>query len=236
MRKSAALAILALALLAAAALFWAWRAQTAREEAERQLGLDSSRIVAQAFAATNQLKVSELTGRITSRASDPGMISMLDASQTMTAPFSVDYFVDLSKVSPTNFRWDAETRRLLIIAPDPAPARPNIDEGAAKITQSGVFISRGAALRMASKSTAALNARASDEAASPANMVKARDAARKALRQNALAPLRAAGVPIADVEVRFASEGAPNDDVWDYTTRIEDVPAKLEEMRRRTAP
>jgi hypothetical protein len=215
---------------------WAWQAQQARKAAELQLGLDSSRIVVQAFTATNQIKVSELSGKITARAQDPGMVAILASSQTMTAPFTVDYFVDLSKVSPRDFAWDPQARKLVIEAPDPAPAQPNIDEGSARITQTGLFISRGAALQLARKSTRAMTARAAKEAQEPANMQKAREAAREALRKNALAPLQAAGVDVTEVEVRFRSEGRANDDVWDYTTRIEDVPAKLEEIRRRQWP
>lgn len=223
-------AVIVAALLAA---LWAWRTQQARREAELQLGLDSSRVVAQAFAATNQLKVSQLSGKVTARAQDPGRVAVLASSQTVTAPFMVDYFVDLGTVSSADFAWNAQTRELVIAVPDPVPANPNVDEGAAQVTQTGLFISRNASLRLSQATTRAMTLRARTEAAKPENMAKAREAARAALRRNAMAPLEAAGIDIADIEVRFRSEGRTNDDVWDLTTRIEDVPAKLEEMRRK---
>jgi hypothetical protein len=234
--RGRAIGIVVLILVVLGAALWSWRADQARKEAELQLGLDSSRIVAQAFASTNQLKVSQLTGKVTARAEDPGMVAVLASSQTMTAPFSVDYFVDLSQVAPADFAWDAKGKKLVIAVPDPLPARPNIDEGAARITQTGLFISRTAALRLARQASVAMAVRAAKEAQTPANMQKAREAARAALRTNALAPLKAAGVDVADVQVRFRSEGRTNDDVWDYTTRIEDVPARLDEMRRKRWP
>lgn len=233
-RRGRALAVIAVAVVAMLALaMWGWRAEQARKAAELQLGLDSSRIVAQAFTSTNQLKVSELTGKVTARAQDAGMVAILASSQTMTAPFSVDYFVDLSPVDAGDFAWNPQARVLVIEVPDPVPAAPNIDEGAAQVSQSGVFISRRAALRLMQKSTRAMTLRAQAEAAKPENMARAREAARAALRRNAMAPLAAARVDVADVQVRFRSEGRSNDDVWDLTTRIEDVPAKLEDMRRK---
>lgn len=234
--RGRAIAIVVGVALALGAVVWAWQAEQARKAAELQLGLDGSRIVAQAFTSANQLKVSELSGRVTARAEDPGMVAILASSQTMTAPFTVDYFVDLSKVSPADFAWDAVAKKLVIEVSDPFPAAPNVDEGAASVTQTGLYISRGAALQLARKSTRAMTARAAKEAQAPANLQRAREAARAALRRNALAPLQAAGVEVAQVQIRFRSEGRTNDDVWDYTTRIEDVPAKLEELRRRPWP
>jgi len=233
-RKTAIVgAVLVLLLAVLAAALWVWRADRAREAAELQLGLDSSRIVAQAFTATNQLRVSQLRGQISTKTSDPGAVAVLSSSQRTSAPFTVDYFVDLSRVKSGNFAWNAEKKVLAIEVADPVPAPPNVDEGAASVTQEGLFISRGAAVRLAQKSSANITAKAAAEARKPENMAKAREAARQALRANALAPLKAAGIAIADVRVTFTSEARSNDDVWDYTTRLEDVRARIEELNGR---
>lgn len=226
MNRRAAIVVAVLALLGA---LFAYSEHLARKRAELQLGIDSSRIVAQVFAPQNALKVLEISGKVTARALDNGVI--FDNQQSVSAPYTVDYFVDLSRVEQGRYRWDAQNRRLMIEVPDPWPARPNIDESRAEVRQSGIFISRQSGRRMAERSTQLMDGAAAADARKPENLAKARDAAREALRQNALAPLRAAGVDIADVVIRFESQGRQNSDQWDLTTPIEDVAAKLESMR-----
>lgn len=213
---------------------WAYIEVQARKRAELQLGIDSSRIVAQVFTAKNQLKVLEIRGKVTARVVDEGMI--FDNEQRINAPYTVDYFVDLSKIQPGRFGWNPAAKTLVVEVPDPFPAKPNIDEERATVSQRGIFISRASALRLARKSTKLMDTTATADARKPEHMQRARDAAREALRQNALAPLRAAKVDVLNVEIRFTNQVMTNDDVWDYTTRIEDVPAKIEAMKRSAWP
>ena len=51
------------------------------------------------------------------------------------------------------------------------------------------------------------------------------------MRQNALAPLHAAGIADVDVDVRFVFERNNSDDLWDYTTPIDQVAERLARMK-----
>ena len=217
-------------------LAWGWQAQRAREAAELQLGLDSTRVLSQAFGATNQLKVAGISGELVARASDPGMLPILSSSQTMKAPYSVDYFIDLGQLQPSAFSWDAKGKRIVIELPDVTTAKPNIDTAAASVSQSGLYITRGAGLRMQRAAAQALALRAGEEAKKPENLAKARAAALAAVKANALGPLRAAGKDDVSVEVRFAFQRNNSDDVWDYTTPIDQVAEKLAQMKGGSAP
>ena len=120
--------------------------------------------------------------------------------------------------------------------PDVTTAKPNIDTAAASVSQSGLYITRGAGLRMQRAAAQALALRAGEEAKKPENLAKARAAALAAVKANALGPLRAAGKDDVSVEVRFAFQRNNSDDVWDYTTPIDQVAEKLAQMKGGSAP
>jgi len=231
MRNGRAVALV-MALVAVLALAWGYQAQQARKAAELQLGLDSARVIAQAFAGANALKVAEVRGTVRARSEDPGFIGVLDASQEITAGFTVDYFVDMAAITTADFAWNPAARRLVIEIPEVSPARPNIDEAGAVVTQKGLFISRETGIALQRKASFAMAARASQTARSPANMDNARKAAVEAVRRNALAPLAAAGIGEVTVEVRFKGQRNANDDVWDYTLPYEQVAERIEQMRK----
>jgi len=224
------IAALLLLVLAGAGL-WYWQRQ--REMADLQLGINSTRVLSQSFGAANQLKVAGISGELVARADDPGMIAILASSQTMKAPYTVDYFIDLAQVGQRGFSWNSAARKLVIELPDVSVGKPHIDAAAASVTQSGLYISREAGIRMQHKAAQALAGKAGELAKSPENLKRAREAAKLAVRQNALAPLRAAGIDDVDVDVRFVFARNNNDDVWDYTTPIDQVAKKLESMKGR---
>ena len=226
--RSSVIATLLVLLIAGAGL-WYWQRQ--REMAELQLAIDSTRVLSQAFAAANQLKVAGISGELVARADDPGMIAILASSQTMKAPYTVDYFIDLARVGQRGFSWNADAKRLVIELPDLTIGKPNIDASTASVTQSGLYISRAAGIRMQRKAAQALAGKAGELANSPENLKRARDAAKLAVRQNALAPLHAAGIADVDVDVRFVFERNNSDDLWDYTTPIDQVAERLARMK-----
>ena len=226
MRKAVVLVLVAVVI---AALIYGWMANRAREEAELQLGLDSARVLSQSFAATNDLKVSTLSGRIVARSRDEGYIDALDVDQTLRAPFTADYFIDMGAIDLSDFAWNPDTRTMTIAIPDPEVAPPNIDMARADVRQSGLWVSRSAGMRLQRSAARSVSAKARQVANSPENVRKARAAARKAIAANAQAPLDAAGMGEVKVDVRFRSELNTNDDVWDYTLPYEEV------LRRRQA-
>lgn len=228
--------VAALVVLFLGAAIWGWVTHKQRQAAELQLGIDSARVLSQAFTAANLLKVAEIEGELIARADDPGMIRMLAASQTMKAPYAVDYFVDLRGLPQSAYAWDAAGKRLIVEIPDVTLGKPNIDEGAATISQSGLYISRTAGLRMQRKASQALTAKAGELAQTPENLKRAREAALAAVRTNALAPLRAAGIENVVIEVRFAFQRNNSDDVWDYTTPLDQVAEKLARMKGEPSP
>lgn len=233
MRRGMIALAAAFAILALVAIGWGVEQKNQREQAELQLGADSARLLSMEFAKANQLKVASISGALVTKAQDRGTFRLLDTTQTVKAPYAVDYFIDLSQVTPRNFSWSAERKTLLIEIPDVVPAKANVDEAAGSVEQSGLFISRGAAVRMQKTASRSLAAGAEKAARRPENLQKAREAARAAVQRNALAPLRAAGIGDVTVEVRFGFERNTNDDVWDYTIPYEQVAERLEQMKQR---
>lgn len=227
------LGVALLAIIAVVALAWGYQAQQARKVAELQLGLDSARVIAQSFAGANALKVAGIAGTVRARAEDPGFVGMLDASQEMTARFTVDYFIDMGRITTADFAWNPGARTLVVEIPDVTPAPPNIDEASAQVSQKGLFISRETGIGLQRKASFAMAAKATETARSPANMEKARAAALAAVQANARAPLAAAGLADVAIEVRFKSRHNGNDDVWDYTLPYEQVAERIEQMRPR---
>ena len=236
MPRRLVLLLVAGALVVAGVLAWGLRMTGERDRAEMELGLASARVLHETFAATNQLKVGSVAGEVTTKAVDHGTFGVLDTTQTVKAPYTVDYFIDLSRVAASDYAWDAQRRILVIDIPDITVGKPNIDQNAATVTQSGLFISRGAGRRMQAQGSGYAVTAADQSARSAKNMRYARSAALAAVRRNAMAPLRAAGIDNVRVEVRFASQRNTNHDIWDYTLPIDQVAAKIEAMRQGKSP
>ena len=218
--------LIVLLLLAVTAGLYVWRQSVAREEAERQLGLDASRVVSEHFAAQAAIKVGALTGEVVARGRDEGGFGVLPSEQTARAPYAVDYFVDMRGVGPGAYRWDAATRTITVDVPDVAPSAPNIDETRAEVDQSGLFISRRAGLALARQTSQRATLRAAETARKPEHLDAARRNARAVLERFASAPLQAAGLGEVRVAVRFPWEGRPglgDGERIDASRPIEDV-------------
>lgn len=228
--RKAVVALLVLVVIAA--LAWAYRAERAREEAEMQLGLDSARVLTESFRATNQLKVSQLSGDIIVRNRRDGFIDALDVEQRLKVPYTVDYFIDMRGIDSADFAWDPDSATMIVEIPDVLVAAPNIDMAEARIEQDGLWVSRKAGQALVKSATGVAKAKTTQVAQSPRNIAQAEDAALRAIRRNVSAPLAAAGLGDVTVDVRLKSRHNTNDDVWDYTTRIDQVEATLERMRK----
>jgi len=226
------IAIAAILAIIAALAIYALTQRSARVEAERDLGFEASRVLAERFSAAGDLRVATLKGRVLARGEDKGFLGVLPAEQRMTTPFSVDYFVDLSQLNARSYRWDRETRTMTIDIPDVTVAEPNVDESRASTQQKGLFISRRAAAEMAKEASTRAAAASKQAAQNPKHLEKARASARTAVANLAAAPLAAAGLRDVRVAVSFPWEPkAPSEYPAERWDQSRDPKAVLDERQ-----
>lgn len=223
------IAILGIALVSA--LLWGWQSNRAKEEADLQLGLDSSRILQEQFSKARQIKVATVEGSILARSTDPGFLGILKSSQTKKVPFTVDYFVDLSSIDSSDFYWDENSKTLTVEAPDIVVGNPNVDETKAESKLSGIYISRKTGLKLNQKASNAVRIRAEEFAKSPENINKAREQARAAMQDFAQLPLAAVGKDDVTVVTKFPFDGSKSLDRWEVSRSIDDIVREMREER-----
>ena len=212
-------------LLVAVALYAGWQSWQ-RQEAERRLGLDASRVVSESFSNAAEVKVGTLNGRIVARGEDRGFLGVLPSEQTTALPFSVDYFVDLDRIGQSDYSWDEETRTLTVAIPDVTVGKPNIDETAAASRQKGLYISRRASEELARQTSRHATARSMAAARTPERLAQARANARNVVARMAQAPLQAAGLGEVRVAVRYpweTGEAAAPSERLDHSRPVEEV-------------
>lgn len=191
---------------------------------QRDTGLAVAQVVRATFRGASDLKVGGLSGTVQSVAEDRGLGGMLPAKRVVKAPFSVDYFVDLSGMGPGDFRLNERTRTLLVTAPDVRAAAPNVDEAHTTLDRTtGMFVTRGAMQRLQQQASARAENVAKAEALKPEHVAAARENARRALAKLLGGPLAAAGLGDVDVRVRFAGEARSPGDQWDLSRSLEEV-------------
>ncbi len=150
---------------------------------------------------------------------------MFTAQRTLIVPGEIGYELDLSKLRDRDVRWDAASRTMRVTAPAIEISEPEVDLLGVRAFDSGRvarWVSNAdAQLDAATKQAALGDLRR--QAAAPAMLKMARDAARTAIRANFALPLKAAGLDAA-VEVRFADEPVPRGaERMDYSRSLEDV-------------
>jgi hypothetical protein len=157
---------------------------------------------------------------VTSRQSRFG----LSAQKTLIMPGMVRYEVDLGKLQQRDLSWDDETKTLTISLPPLEISRPNVDLNELReYGEGGVLMALTSAedrLDQANRSRG--QQELVRQARQPLPMRLAGDAAKRAVARSFAMPLRAAGIE-ANVEVRFAGEGAQDPSYLDRSRRIEDV-------------
>ncbi|BAV64512.1 DUF4230 domain-containing protein [Sphingobium cloacae] len=233
-RYGAPAAVALLVLIAAGAMLTGWQRYnrdyvvTVEED-----GSAVTKLIAERFAGASSLKVSELSGTVQSTAQDVRGFGWLKSDQVVKMPFSVDYFVDVSRIGPGDLEWNEKTRTLIVNAPDVKPARPNVDEAARTLVRtSGMFVTRQAAEELSRRTSAHAQGRAEKEARSPERMAQARDYGRAALGKLLGAPLGVMGYGDARVIVTFPPERAgTSKEQWDVTTPINEVLANKGQAR-----
>jgi Protein of unknown function (DUF4230) len=202
--------------------------QHAAQEA-RSVGIEVSRTITASFAGMNALKVGTVSGDVLSSSNTTTFFGTLPVIQRSKAPYSVDYFVDLSKLSAANYRWNATTRTMSIDVPDVTIAAPNIDGAKAAIVQQGVYISRGAGITLQQQAAERATAAATSTAQDPKYIAQARANARAAIAKLATTPLKAAGLGTVKVAVRFPIDPKPASvaqEDWDRSTPVAEILAR----------
>ncbi|MBA3879982.1 MAG: hypothetical protein C0500_09735 [Sphingobium sp.] len=220
--------VVAAALIAAAALvFLAYDRYRERYAVSDPAagGAPLTELISARLAGASTLKVAELSGTVQSTASDVRGFGWLRSDQVVKMPYSVAYFVDVSRISSGDIEWSDKTRTLIVKAPDVAPAPANIDEARRSLVKTtGIFVTRKAAEELAQRTSIHATEKANAAARSPARMAQARELARQALVRLYAQPLRALGHGDARVIVTFPAERRRIDgEQWDVSRSIEDV-------------
>ena len=209
------------------AIFAAHRHEQRRQAEELAQAQGLVKVLSATFSNQSALKVGEVTGMFDVTSVDPGAIGLLRSAQKVKLPYSIDYTVDLSKLTPRDYRWDAATRTLQVEAPAPVIGRPNIDEARREtVATSGLWVTRRASDNLSRRAAVMANAAAVQEAGKPEHLNKARDNARRAISDLLAAPLDVAGLGDVKVVVRFPEDGVRDGERWDVSPSIEEVLAQ----------
>jgi hypothetical protein len=215
--------LLAALVLLAGFLLWqrAEKQQRAEELATAQ-GL--VKVLSATFHRQSALNVGEVEGAFDVTSIDPGQISLLRSAQKVKLPYSVTYSVDLSNMTADRYRWDEDSRTLVVEAPDVTIGRPNIDEARRQtLATQGLFVTRGAADNLSRRAAIQANRAAAAEAARPVHIDRARANARRAIAAMLETPLQLSGMGKVKVVVRFPQDAAPAGEQWDVGPSIAEV-------------
>lgn len=161
-----------------------------------------------AFERANRLTVFSAQLAPVVSADDERLLGMLKSRQVAVIPARVDYTLDLSRMTRDQLSWDEIGQRLTVTLPPLTISRPNLDEGRAQYLREGVWITREAQGVLTRANTQLAEQQAREQAANPALLELARNAAKEAVRQNLSAPLQVSGHPQATVVVRIEGEPA----------------------------
>ena len=188
-----------------------------------------TQVVRATFSKAATLKVGSLSGSVQATASDARLGGMLKTDRVVKAPFSVDYFLDVSKLSGGDYRFDPATQTLVVDAPDVTVGTANVDEAARTLSETrGIFVTRDAMDTLSQRASAAATRSAQAEARKPERIAQARDNARRALRDLLAAPLAAAGVSDPRILVTFPYERTDRSrQEWDRSRTPEQVLANV---------
>jgi hypothetical protein len=149
----------------------------------------------------------------------------LSAKKTLIMQGLVRYEVDLAKLGEKDVRWDADSGTLRVKIPPIETAPPQIDlKTIQEYGENGIlraFTDVDDVLDDANRDKGL--AELTRQANGPVPMTLAREAFKRAVKQNFEAPLRAAGID-AKVEAYFADElGGDVTTRWDESTPLEEI-------------
>ena len=188
-------------------------------------GAAVTRLVTARLSGMSSLKIAELSGTIQSTATDVRGLGWLRSNQVVKMPYSVDYFVDMSRLDQDDLEWNEASRTLIVNAPDVTVAKANTDEGRRTLVRtSGIFVTRKAGEELSRRISQNAQAKASSEASSPQRLAQAREHGRRAVSAIMSAPLDTLGYGDARVIVTFPPERqSRNRERWDVSRPVEEV-------------
>ncbi|MDG5487035.1 DUF4230 domain-containing protein [Sphingomonas sp. BGYR3] len=220
-----AIAVLLAAILAV--LAWlAWQRHQETEVVTRdESGVAVTRVITARLSGAGELRVSRLNGTIQATAEDVRWGGVLRSRLVTKAPYSVDYYVDLSAIRPGDLEWNDDSRTLIVNAPEVTVGTPNIDEGSVSVSEvDGLFVTRAAGQELARRASASATSGAGAAARSPERMAQAREFARRSVTRVLGMPLAATGYGDARVVVTFPNERRIDDgERWDVTRPVDEV-------------
>jgi hypothetical protein len=218
-------AAIVVALLILLGLFAYQRYQELYAVTEEEDGPAVTQLITARLSGMSQLKVAELSGTVQSTATDVRGFGWLRSDQVVKMPYSVDYFVDVSRIGPGDVEWIEGSRTLIVNAPDVVVATPNTEEGRRTLVRtSGVFVTRQAGEELSRRTSLAAQRKARSEAYSPQRMAQAREHARRAVSNLMSAPLAALGYGDARVIVTFPPERSfRSGERWDVSRPAAEV-------------
>lgn len=219
--KRLLLLAVALALIAGTVLFVLDRAQRTLDPKPETIAAASLQ------GLREQNKLSAFAARFVAVVTSTQTRFGLSAKKTLIMPGTVQYQVDLSKLQPSDVRWDVTTKTLAVTLPPVQVSPPEIDMTAIREYDSGGLL---LALTDAEASLDAANRAAAQreltkQAQDSVTMRLAAEATRRAVASTFAMPLRAAGLDVK-VEVRFAGEGGGARSVVDGSTPVSEVLAR----------
>ncbi|OYY72670.1 DUF4230 domain-containing protein [Sphingomonas sp. 28-63-12] len=184
-----------------------------------------TQLVSARLSGASSLKVASMTGTVQSSATDVRGFGWLRSDQVIKMPYSVDYFVDVSRIGPDDVEWNAKTDTLIVNAPDITVASPNIDEAHRTMVETtGVLVTREAGEALSQQASQKATSKAQVEAGSPERIAQAREYARAALSRLLAAPLGTLGHGNARVIVTFPPERRrANGERWDMSRSVQEV-------------
>lgn len=207
-----------------------WSHQRAEEERQQQLvdeGFTLVRVLSSTFSSASELKVGTVSGKFRITTRDAGWGGIFPTSQSVRVPFSVDYMVDVSQLDADDYRWDPETRTLVVRLPPVETAEPNIDESQVEVLdRDGIWISRRAQDQLNRRLSNGAIAQARREAANPERRAQAEANAKRVVSEMLRTPLTVAGLGDVEVVALGSAETPANRDArerWDVSRSIEDV-------------
>jgi hypothetical protein len=222
-RPGALWLVVLLAVLLTGYVLWN-REQKRQHEEELAQAQGLVRVLSATFHRQSALKVGEIDGAFDVTSIDPGQIPLLRSAQKVKLPFSIAYNVDLSGMTADRYRWDKDSRTLVVEAPDVVVGRPNIDEARRQtLATQGIFVTRGAADNLSRRAAQQANRAAATEAAKPANIERARDNARKVIAGMLATPLELSGMGKVNVVVRLPQDRPATTQQWDVGPSIAEV-------------
>lgn len=227
MRGRSLVVLLVVVALAVAGLGVWWtiiEARDGQEKAEMDAGLASARVISATFEKAGDLRVGQLRGTAIARSRYDG--TLFKSEQRTRASFTVDYYMDLSKLTVADYRWDRDTKTMFVELPTMTIGNPNVDTTKSQVEQDGYWISAKAGRELQKQAAVRLRSTAAETSRRPQFVQQARENGRRTMESLVRAPLQAAGIGNVKVVVRYAGDPNPeslDSERWDTSTPLEQI-------------